>query len=93
MAKVGEEDKHEPAPVDEAALGPVEGEVEVPYSIYTSKEKWIIVGMVALAGFYRYVCMSRYRELLLVDPHSLVLSLQTSTSQPSPPWPAPLVKQ
>ncbi|EMD59911.1 hypothetical protein GGP41_008963 [Bipolaris sorokiniana] len=52
MAKVGEEDKREPAPVDEAALGPVEGEVEVPYSIYTSKEKWIIVGMVALAGFY-----------------------------------------
>jgi hypothetical protein len=27
---------------------------EVPYSIYTRKEKWLIVGMVALAGFYRY---------------------------------------
>jgi hypothetical protein len=33
---------------------PVEGEVEVPYSIYTSREKWLIVAMVALAGFYRY---------------------------------------
>jgi len=32
---------------------PVEGQVEVPYSIYTSKEKWLIVAMVALAGFYR----------------------------------------
>jgi hypothetical protein len=31
------------------------GEVdEVPYSIYSRKEKWLIVGMVALAGFYRY---------------------------------------
>lgn len=24
------------------------------YSIYTNKEKWLIVAMVALAGFYRY---------------------------------------
>ncbi|CAO2648591.1 Nn.00g078580.m01.CDS01 [Neocucurbitaria sp. VM-36] len=32
--------------------GEREGEEEVPYSIYTSKEKWIIVAMVALAGFY-----------------------------------------
>jgi hypothetical protein len=31
------------------------GEVSVPYSIYTTKEKWMIVAMVALAGFYRYV--------------------------------------
>ncbi|KAF1917802.1 major facilitator superfamily domain-containing protein [Ampelomyces quisqualis] len=28
------------------------GEVEAPYSIYSNKEKWTIVGMVALAGFY-----------------------------------------
>jgi hypothetical protein len=28
---------------------------DVPYSIYTRREKWLIVGMVALAGFYRYV--------------------------------------
>ena len=51
------DDKQEPIPVDEAAIAPelpVEGEVEVPYSIYTSKEKWLIVAMVALAGFYRY---------------------------------------
>ncbi|KAF2023724.1 MFS general substrate transporter [Setomelanomma holmii] len=45
------EDKQEP--VDEAVTSAVEaGEVDVPYSIYTSKEKWMIVGMVALAGFY-----------------------------------------
>lgn len=24
------------------------------YSIYTTKEKWLIVAMVAIAGFYRY---------------------------------------
>lgn len=24
-----------------------------PYSIFTRKEKWFIVGMVAVAGFYR----------------------------------------
>jgi hypothetical protein len=24
-----------------------------PYSIFTTKEKWLIVAMVALAGFYR----------------------------------------
>lgn len=28
-------------------------EVDVPYSVYMRKEKWMIVGMVALAGFYR----------------------------------------
>ena len=26
-----------------------------PYSIFTTKEKWLIVAMVALAGFYRSV--------------------------------------
>lgn len=47
-----------PEPVDEAALPSTEtGEVDVPYSIYSTKEKWIIVGMVALAGFYRSVTM------------------------------------
>lgn len=30
------------------------GEHEV-YSIYSNREKWLIVAMVALAGFYRYV--------------------------------------
>lgn len=43
---------------NEAVMSPAEaehGEVEIPYSIYSSKEKWFIVGMVALAGFYRYV--------------------------------------
>lgn len=28
---------------------------EAPYSIYTQREKWLIVAMVAMAGFYRYV--------------------------------------
>jgi hypothetical protein len=47
------ENKQEP--VDEAVTScPEAGEVDVPYSIYTNKEKWLIVGMVALAGFYRY---------------------------------------
>lgn len=31
----------------------VEGTSEA-YSIYTNKEKWLIVAMVGLAGFYRY---------------------------------------
>lgn len=49
--------------VDEAAMASVEaGQVEAPYSIYTSKEKWIIVGMVALAGFYRYVPIVSFRN-------------------------------
>jgi hypothetical protein len=48
------EDKQEP--LNDAAMSSIEaGVVEAPYSIYSSKEKWIIVGMVALAGFYRYV--------------------------------------
>jgi hypothetical protein len=48
------EDKQEP--VNDAVMSSIEaGEVEAPYSIYSNKEKWIIVGMVALAGFYRYV--------------------------------------
>jgi hypothetical protein len=48
------EEKQEPA--NDAVTSSVEaGVVEAPYSIYTNKEKWMIVGMVALAGFYRYV--------------------------------------
>ena len=57
MAATVTDGKAEPIPVDETVIAPelpVEGEVEVPYSIYTSKEKWLIVAMVALAGFYRY---------------------------------------
>jgi hypothetical protein len=42
--------------VDDAMTSAIEaGEVDMPYSIYSNKEKWMIVGMVALAGFYRYV--------------------------------------
>lgn len=33
------------------------------YSIYTKKEKWLIVAMVALAGFYRYADVVRRFEL------------------------------
>lgn len=45
--------------------GEVQGEVEVevPYSIYTPKEKWLIVGMVALAGFYRYTIHTTNSQL------------------------------
>jgi hypothetical protein len=51
MAAVADE-KQELA--DEAVTSAMEaGEVDVPYSIYSTKEKWMIVGMVALAGFYR----------------------------------------
>lgn len=32
------------------------------YSIYSNKEKWLIVAMVALAGFYRYE--RRHRSML-----------------------------
>jgi hypothetical protein len=39
---------------DDAVTSSVKaGEVDVPYSIYSTQEKWMIVGMVALAGFYR----------------------------------------
>lgn len=40
----------------EAVMSPADdenGDVDIPYSIYSSKEKWMIVGMVGLAGFYR----------------------------------------
>ena len=50
----------DPANATEAVLPPdtLIGEVDdVPYSIYTRKEKWVIVGMVALAGFYRSVSL------------------------------------
>ena len=56
MVESNSDEKQETAP-GEAVVAPevlaVEGQVEVPYSIYTSKEKWLIVAMVALAGFYR----------------------------------------
>jgi hypothetical protein len=56
------EDK--PEHVDEAVTSSTEaGEVDLPYSIYTSKEKWMIVGMVALAGFYRYVANSLIQDV------------------------------
>jgi hypothetical protein len=49
-------DKSDSLNADEAVL-PADTQVgemdDVPYSIYSRKEKWLIVGMVALAGFYR----------------------------------------
>ncbi|KAI1528196.1 Major facilitator superfamily [Pyrenophora tritici-repentis] len=55
MVESSTDEKQECAP-GEAVVAPetlpVEGQVEIPYSIYTSKEKWLIVAMVALAGFY-----------------------------------------
>ena len=51
MAAVADE-KQEVA--DDAVTSSIEaGEVDVPYSIYSIKEKWLIVAMVALAGFHR----------------------------------------
>lgn len=48
------DDKQEP--VDEAVMSAAEtGTVEMPYSIYSGKEKWLIVGIVGLAGLFRYV--------------------------------------
>ena len=57
MAARTTDEKQVSIPDDETVVAPelpVEGEVEVPYSIYTSREKWLVVAMVALAGFYRY---------------------------------------
>lgn len=47
----------EPAVATEGVLSSGEEEPEVvsePYSIYSPKEKWFIVAIVAIAGFYRY---------------------------------------
>jgi hypothetical protein len=52
---MAEERQEKQEPLDEAVTSAEAGEVYVPYSIYSNKEKWMIVGMVALAGFYRYV--------------------------------------
>jgi hypothetical protein len=52
-----DEEKQEPAR-DAVTSSVKAGEVSLPYSIYTNKEKWMIVGIVALAGFYRYVLES-----------------------------------
>lgn len=47
------------APTEEKKEAGEEADVVVGsnevYSIYTDKEKWLIVAMVAIAGFYRYV--------------------------------------
>lgn len=46
-----------PAPVPEPLTLPLgEAAPAEPYSIFTRKEKWFIVAMVAVAGFYRQVC-------------------------------------
>jgi hypothetical protein len=37
-------------------------EPNVPYSIYNRKEKWFIVAMVAVAGFFRHVDNSQYNR-------------------------------
>jgi hypothetical protein len=49
---------------EEAARSPSSTPVnEEPYSIYTTKEKWLIVAFVALAGFYRSVISSLFNIL------------------------------
>ena len=59
---MGGAEKQDGIPVDEAVvtrtptptpLAELQDAPEVPYSIYTRREKWLIVAMVALAGFYR----------------------------------------
>jgi len=80
---------------DEAVMSAAEaGEVEMPYSIYSGKEKWLIVGMVAMAGFYRYVPLSFSKLCItwisksmggvavwIFADHDVVHYLRTSTSQ------------
>jgi hypothetical protein len=88
-------EKPEPIPVDEAVVvpeAPVEGEVEVPYSIYTSKEKWLIVAMVALAGFYRYALLPSRTKTCGIDTDVYTVHYQrTYTSRRYQPSPQPLV--
>ena len=88
--------KVEPIPVDEAAIAPelpVEGEVEVPYSIYTNKEKWLIVAMVALAGFYRCVPSFLLNTCGIATDVGAVHCQPTSTSQLSQLSPKPFTNQ
>jgi hypothetical protein len=33
-----------------------------PYSIYSKNEKWFIVGVVAIAGFYRHVLKTKRKK-------------------------------
>jgi hypothetical protein len=55
LSLIMDEEKQEPVAHDAVTSSIKAGEVSVPYSIYTNKEKWMVVGIVALAGFYRYV--------------------------------------
>jgi hypothetical protein len=88
--------KQEPIPVDEATIAPelpVKGEVEVPYSIYTNKEKWLIVAMVALAGFYRYALPFRPKTSGITSDIIIALSPRISISQLYRHSPARLASQ
>jgi hypothetical protein len=72
--------------VDEAVMSAAE--VEMPYSIYTSKEKWLIVGIVGLAGLYRYIQLTSSQLTLYTNANDDAVHYQpTSTSPPSQPSP------
>lgn len=45
---------------------------EKPFSIYTKREKWFMVAMVALAGLFRYVFSF---NLIVTSPHGYDLAL------------------
>jgi hypothetical protein len=76
--------KQEPVDVDEAVMSAAE--VEVPYSIYTSKEKWLIVGIVGLAGFYRcFYSISYLIQMLTTMPAPYQPTSTSPPSQRSPP--------
>jgi hypothetical protein len=51
---------HDEEAARSSSLTPVNKE---PYSIYTKKEKWLILAFVALAGFYRLVFTTRINVL------------------------------
>jgi hypothetical protein len=67
------DDKKEPGEEPEVVVGSDEA-----YSIYTNKEKWLIVALVALAGFYRYVGTREVFGLLLTEITVLYLPISTS---------------
>jgi hypothetical protein len=46
-----------------------------PYSIYSRNEKWFIVGVVAVAGFYRHVSIPTQRLSQLVADRRILTAL------------------
>lgn len=58
---------------------------EEPYSIYSRNDKWFIVGIVAVAGFYRYVFQPQHAAVLA--PHEILVPCRPiSTSRQFLQW-------